>query len=569
MTARWLLTAAVVLAATHAVAAARVPNRRVKAEPALLAPNKPSDGPGQVTYVTADRVFVDRGAADGVAVGNALTVTRGGKTVGTCTVKSVTELAATCAGTALQSGDRLTVVRKPRALAVPLAPVPDSRELASRLSTLEATPAPLVDFEGGGPAGFTGSASTLEVVLSQSTFSNFSGSGGPYQLQRVDAHLRELRLWRALRVSIDMSALNWSQRPAQFGSIDRAQTELFIRQLELAWRDGRVDAAIGRIWTRHTPGLAMVDGAQAGLRSSSGNIEGGAFGGLLPNEVTLGPSLSQWVAGAYVSGRLFKGAGADAFWLEPEARVNWAVRDGVGGRLELGAALHAWAGRYFDAHALVQLGAVNATAPGLVDFSRLDIGIRPSDRVQFSLSGRYRGNENLDVLELGAPAPGNRGIHADGTALVDLKLFTLGANGGYARDIDSTLTQGHVGVQLMVPTLFGRAGALGVGYAEEVGWLPGRSAWVQLSVVPHWRVRVVARASWFMQNASASALGVAGQELGAALSLDLKFTTWLWLRLSGLFRQELNAPAPSPTDLPGAYPWRAGASGTAALGLTL
>jgi hypothetical protein len=567
-----------------ALAAAMHANVRVapRGKPAkvdtVLAPNKWVEGPGQITYVTSDAVYVDRGSVDGVAVGNALTVTRAGKALGTCTVATVTEQAATCTGSGFQPGDRVGVVRKPQAKAAPLPALPDAKELAARLHTVEESPTALVDFEGGGAvAAPTGGPKFLTVVLSHTTFSNFVGRGGPYQLQRLDAQLHNVRIWKGLRASADISVLNWSQRPPGFGNPYQANTQLFVRQVEIDWRDsgGRFDLAAGRVWLRHAPGLAVMDGAQVGLHTSSGSVEGGLFGGLLPNALTLAPS-TQWAAGAYGTARLSSGSGADAFFFEPEARLNWANRDlGIGtgqsGRFEIGVALHTWLGRIFDAHALAQFGLVTATAPGALDFARVDFGLHPGERLQISLGARYRGNTNGDVasLEVGAPTPGARGINADAAAMLAFNALTLGVSGMVARDLDSTLTQASVGLQAQLPTLLGHTGGVAVGFNEEIGWLPGRSAWVQLTLSPHWRFRAQARFNWFMQDSTPTTLGIAGHELGVYLAFDIRFTTFLWLRLSALGRQQLSAPPQSDTDLTGANPWRAGVSGTAALGVDL
>lgn len=544
--------------------------RPTRSDGGPLAPLKRSEGPGQVTYVTADTVFVDRGSLDGVAAGAALTVTRAGKPVGTCTVAAVTEHGATCTGAGFQQGDRISAVRK--ASPPPTLPaLPDAKELAARRAAVEESPAPVVDFEGGGGVLAPGGGHVLSVVLSQTTFSNFVSRSGPYQLQRLDAQLHDFRIWRGLRASADVSVLNWSRRPEGFGNPDTRTTQVFVRQLEVGWREagGHVEVAAGRIWLKHVPGLGIVDGAQAGLRTSSGSVEGGVFGGLLPNSLSLAPSLSQWTAGAWATARFFNGEGADAFWVEPEVRANWVVLDTVGGRFEVGAALHAWLGRLVDGHALAQLGFANATAPGFVDFLRLDLGLHPNDRFQLALGARYRGNPYGTLVELGAPTPGARGINADAAALLTLSSFTVGLNAMVSTDLDSTLTQTSAGLQLQFPTLLGRLGAVGVGFNEELGWLPGRSAWAQLMLSPHWRVRALLRLSWFMQDATASALGVAGHELGASLSVDVRMAAWLWLRLSALGRQALSAPPQSESDLPGLNPFRAGVTGSAALGVDL
>jgi hypothetical protein len=555
-------------------AAARVPaHRPARTESALLAPVKaPEAGPGQVSYVTKEQAFIDRGSADGVEAGAQLPVTRNGKAIGTCNVASVTEHGAVCAGRRiddLEAGDRISVQRKVKAAPQPLAAMPDARELNARLETLQGTPQALVDFDGA-TGGGSGAATWLQVVLSHTTYADFASPGGAYHLERVDARLNDLKIWRGLRASADLSVLAWTGRNQYFSSPYAAPVQVFVRQLELAWRDGgRFEAALGRIWVRHAPGLTMLDGAQAGIRSSSGDVEGGAFGGLLPNPLTLAPTLTQWTAGAYLSARFYRGEGADAVWVQPEVRLNYAVRDTLGGRFELGAALHAWAGRGFDAHLQAQAAVLGVTAPGLLDFARLDIALRPSESLRLAIGARYRGNTAGELLEVGAPSPGARGIHGDVAAFYDRPSFSLGLGANVARDLESELWQARVGPQLTLPRLFGRAGGLSVGYAEEAGWLPGRSAWLQVSLQPHWRFKALLRPSWFMQTPIGSAWGLAGHELSIAVALEVKFTGFLWVRGQMLWRQAIAPPQQSETDLAPATPLRAGFSGGAQLGVDL
>ena len=80
----------------------------------------------------------------------------------------------------------------------------------------------------------------------------------------------------------------------------------------------------------------------------------------------------------------------------------------------------------------------------------------------------------------------------------------------------------------------GTSTSLTVGYQEELGWLRGRTAWLQLTVVPISRLRILARGSWFHQQLSLGDEGIAGHELGAALMVDLAVNRWLWFRLTAL-----------------------------------
>src|SRR5262249_30049597 len=149
-----------------------------------------------------------------------------------------------------------------------LAALPDAKELAARFAAAAESPAPVVEFGGGQLAVAPAAGHVVSVVLSQTTFSNFVSRGGPYQLQRLAARLPASRLWGGLRASADVSVLNWSRRPPGFGNPDARTTQVFVRQIEIDWREagGRFDLAAGRLWLRHVPGLALVDGVQAGLR---------------------------------------------------------------------------------------------------------------------------------------------------------------------------------------------------------------------------------------------------------------------------------------------------------------
>lgn len=537
------MTRALVLAWLALSLAAEARPRRPRAAPGssegpgVLATGKLGSGPGQVTYLTADGVYIDRGAADGLKAGDKVQLVRSGRALGACTVGQLNEHTAVCSGGAgFTVGDRISVERKAEAPATPLAPVPDARQLASRLAAVEAAPVGLVEFAGGAPVG-SGAASTVQVTISHTTFSDLSSANGPYQLQRVDAALNELHLWRGLHVSADLSVLNWSRRPAIFRSPLKGTPQVFVRRAEVSWheRGGVVRAALGRVWTRGTPGLSVLDGAQAGLTTRDGQLEAGAFGGALPDPLSLGFSAGSWAVGAYAFGRFFRGTGADAIWVQPELRAGWSMRNGIGGRFEVAASLHGWVGRNFDLHLMAQagLGAVNA-----LDVARVDLGVRASDRFRLLAALRYRGTPGGEVLEVGSLFFGARAVHADGQVLFEVSRgLVLAISGGYARDFDTGLSSGRVGPELQLPTLFGKGG-LAFGYSEELGWIRGRSGYAQVTLVPHWRVRLIARGVWLNQQGPSD--GLAGHELGATASFEARFAPWLWLRLSGLVRARLD-----------------------------
>jgi hypothetical protein len=336
--------------------------------------------------------------------------------------------------------------------------------------------------------------------------------------------------------------LNWSRRPADFRSPLKGTPQLFIRQAEVSWHEtgGIVRGALGRVWTRGTPGLSVIDGAQAGLTTRDGLVEGGVFGGFLPDPLQLGLSTGSWTAGAYAFARFFRGKGADAIWVQPELRAGWAVRHGVGSRFEVAASLHSWFGRNFDLHAMAQAGLGSVSS---LDVARLDLGIRGGEVFRFVTGVRWRGMPGGEVLEPGSLLFGARSLHADAQALVELNpSLVIAVSGGYSRDWDSGLQSGRVGPELQLPRLLGRGG-LAIGYSEELGWIRGRSAYLQATVVPHWRLRIIGRAVGLNYNSPSD--GLAGSELGGTLSVELRIATFLWTRASGLVRARVDGTGAS------------------------
>ncbi len=534
---------ALVLAGLVVAAAADARQRKPRAthEGTVLATGKRTTGAGQVTYLTSDGVYIDRGSAEGLKPGDKVQMVRSGRALGSCAVTTVSEHSAVCSGTGFALGDRISVERKPEAPATPLAPVPDVKEIAHRLEVVEAAPVELVDFVGGAPVG-SGAASTFAVTISHMSASNFGSDDGPYHVQRIDAAVRDFHVWRGLHVSADVSAVNWAQRPADFRSPLKGSPQLFVRQLEVSWHEpGSIwRAALGRLWTRGTPGLSTLDGAQGGLVTRDGRAEAGVYGGALPEPYNLGLSNGSWAAGAYGFGRFFWGQGADAIWLQPELRAGWSNRTGVGGRLEIAASLHGWVGRNFDLHLMAQGGVGDATA---LDLARVDLGVRGGERFRLLASMRYRGMPGGELIEPGALMGGARAIHADGQVFLELNpSLVVVVVGGWARDWDTGLESGRVGPELQLPRLFGRGG-LAIGYGEELGWIRGRTAYVQATLVPHWRVRIIARATGHNYNSPSD--GLSGSEVGGYASVEARFATFLWMRVNGLIRTRVDGTGTS------------------------
>src|SRR5262249_55571686 len=94
---RGLVIALVVAMAPEAGAAKKVAPKTAERAPSELAARVA--GQGKVRFVTAKRAYLDRGALDGLKVGDAISLQRLGKNVGGCKLESVAEREATCAAT--------------------------------------------------------------------------------------------------------------------------------------------------------------------------------------------------------------------------------------------------------------------------------------------------------------------------------------------------------------------------------------------------------------------------------------------------------------------------------------
>src|SRR6185436_9030681 len=85
------------------------------------------DGPepiGWVRYVTEKRVYLDRGAADGLAMQQIVRLRRGAAKFASCQIEILAAHAAVCRGSGAEIGDRFEVPG-----VVPRAPAPAPRPL--------------------------------------------------------------------------------------------------------------------------------------------------------------------------------------------------------------------------------------------------------------------------------------------------------------------------------------------------------------------------------------------------------------------------------------------------------
>lgn len=496
------------------------PPPRVKRPPKL-------DALGQVSSVTADAAFLNRGTSDGLTAGQTVTFTRGGKAAGQCLVQAVSEHFARCTGVGLRPGDRFAVGRVSRPAAVSPAPLPNEAELARRAAAVDGVEWRLRDFEAGASRAGT-SSPRVEALFSHTHYANSASANGPFGLQRIDAAIYDVEIWKGLRVSADITVLNFSAHPAETRTVYQQSPTLLVRQLELGFRRADVpfSAALGRTWLRASTGLLVIDGAQAAWRFGDG-FELGAYGGLLPDAARLSITPSQWAVGAFGRLRFSRGTGATATLGQLALRAGWSLRDVLGGRAEVSLAGSLWSGRNFDGSVSLEFGFGSSQGPGGLDAARLDLGWRPLEKFRLSGGLRYRGMPLTGLTELGTVSPGQQALHADVGANLQLGSFLVGAIGGLASDFTAGLLQAHVGPELSLQQLAGLPVSLTVGYLEELGWVRGRFGYFQVNVAPLGLFRVLSRVSWFQQQGAPGSEGLAGHELGGSFALEV--TPWRYL----------------------------------------
>lgn len=498
---------------------------------------------GEVTTVTASSVFVNRGAADGVKAGQSIAFLRGGKPAGSCTVSAVSQHFARCDGGGLRVGDRFSMARATSSVPVgTAAALPTELELRRRALLLEDTAWKLRDFD---TAASLGSGSTyVDAALSHTTY--FGGANGPFGVQRLDVFVPDVEIWKGLRVSGDITVLNFSARPGSFTSVYRQTPVLLVRQLEVGFRRADVpfSAALGRTWLRAGTGLLAIDGAQAAWKFGEG-FELGAWGGLLPEAARLTITPSQWSVGAFGRVRASSGTGASATVFQLSLRGGWSQRDLLGGRAELGLSSNVWVGSVFDASLGVELGFGASQAVAGIDAARLDFGLRPSEKFRINGGARYRGQALTSVVELGTVSPGQRAIHGDLGGMIELTPGLWAAvQSGVASDFDSGLFQVRVGPELSMPRLLGLPLGVGLGYVEEIGWLRGRHGYAQVQVAPLGWFRLTTRVNWFHQQLAEPRPGLSSHEVGTSVALDVTPFRFIRGRVAFVGRMPLQDNAP-------------------------
>ena len=485
---------------------------------------------GTVIYATAQRLYLDAGTRDGLAEGQVLLLK-----AGTCKVEQVSPRYATCVGKG-RPGDTFALPGPPPALVVRRLPAPPPAAVVEqRRAVLAAAAFDKVDYHAA--PGAPSRAQTVEVGIGHTTWA--STGAGPWQQERADAWLRGAPIGGGFTLDVDLSARRWSRRsdPISFRPDD--PTQLYVWEAALSRRPagGGPVFSLGRVRPWFVPGQVILDGAQAGWRTSGGN-ETGVFGGVVPDTVTLAPSLSHGTFGAYWAGQRVGDASSTVRFFRHEVRIAFVNTAELGQRIEGEGLLEARITRRFDAGVDVRVAGGDHRSPGYLDAVRVNGAARPTDSLSLNGSFRYEG---LSIAELDGPGrilSGGAARHADLSlawdALPQIRVTVLS---GLSTDLVAGRTRRWIGPEVAAPRLFSDRAVLSAGYVREDGWAPGQSAWLQLFLRPASLLQLLTRVSWSRTNGIAP---VALDEMAASASVQAQIGRFVALRLSAIGRTTLN-----------------------------
>ena len=485
---------------------------------------------GQVTYTTAKDAYLDVGAKDGVTVGQELQLTRRNKPAGPCQVVEVSPATAVCRSERAAPGDKLSFAftpppeaAKPEPKVLPPMMSPgQQRELREQLAQL---PVERVKHDVSSAGLVFGGRTTLRQELWHAS----TTPNGTYGRTSIDGYLDvgfsaapQFFTRAAFRVNSDLIApSNQRARPGEL-------VELYVWGLSVGMRDGFVVGQLGRFYAENVPGVLLLDDS----------TEVGLYAGAIPDLVTIAPSLDRLAGGAYVGvnlrpmeglsvvprARLGVISSPDFQYVRGEAhaqtQVYWRGVGSVGGSIKTG------------------MGGTADMLPS-VDAASVDAGLDVLPELRLWTGYRYNAAPPLDLDFNGASIPRAQGGH-DVSALTGYRpvpWFGFGASGSVAYDTTSDTTRAFVGPQLELPTMFGDAGGMQVGYVEEFGltkvkdgaevpggW-PGRNAWLSAHLrLPF--LSFMTRASYYESEAPRDWY----RELGMSVWADAPILPWLSVR---------------------------------------
>jgi hypothetical protein len=498
-------------------------------------------GGARVVYLTAHTAYVGLGSEEGVRVGMALALQRRGQTVANCQIAAVSPHSASCASQAgIRLGDSFAPPEPPRkekaAEVKPLPPMPTREQVAHAKTALAAQPFEQVAFANGRQSTFDQLAARhlrTELNLGEGYFAVNNQSSSTFFVQSVSAAARDTELAGGFHTSIDLTALTYFQRPPTYRFPNSAPTQLYVRQLELSYRTPNSSWAFagGRIWPYQAPGVGVLDGVQAGWRSSESGLEAGLLGGTNPNPVTTAPTLNP-VFGVYFD-TTRASQGIDGAWFQAQSVITAREIPGVGYHLALDA-LALWSiGKWLDTSAEVRVGAGAIQAPALIDFATLNLNARPTEHNQLSASVRYIDDAVDQLLQPGAIGFTNASLNADARWSYAFSGVSVTALGVFNRDIVAGIWRAIAGAEFGVPFFLGHTAGLGVGFDENFGWSAGRDAYVETTIIPGQAFQLLLRGSYLYSWTPVTPTSPA--ENGVSALIEPRFRLAGWLSIQATF----------------------------------
>ena len=520
-------------------------------QPAAAAQQGASEPIGRVRFVTEKRIYLDKGAADGLVRQQNVTLLRAAAKVASCEIEVLATHAAVCRGSGAAIGDRfeLPAVR-PRSPgpAAPPRPLPvpeDDETLDVYTRALADAPQAKVDFVSKAEAGLP---PRVWVGISAALFSE-PGSPDRYAYEAIDAEIRHVPIGSgSLRFDGAFTALRRQTTvDPRFRPSVESMFYLWEAEVTRRERDDRTVFAIGRLWPWHLPGLPMLDGAQIGRRNASGTIEGGVYGGAIPTAVTLSPIDGSWAGGLYAAAT--EGGRGAATAARQEVRVG--VRDSAtaGPVREAEAVAQIWsrplvfgAGGRLRQAPLVDSGPVLELAQG-------DLRFAPTPSVRTRAQFRYLGVAAEDQPLLRDEVQTRLGGYYAGLDLSwdAFQRFGIGLLASGNHDRQSDTDQADAGLEFRAPRLFGDLGGMAAGANAGEGWLRTRTAFVQIMARTS-RLRVFGRFGAGTTQFADPMPTPLTVELGGNLQIEGVITPWLRITARSLVRAPIVLQGMIPQD---------------------
>jgi hypothetical protein len=459
-------------------------------------------------------------------------------------VEQVTEHHASCTGGSPQAGDRFPLEPPAATAPPPGLPRPQTpAELASERQSLTAAAIAPVEFHGG-PSDAGSRPLRAEATWSQRSW--FSSELRPWQEERVDARLGT-PLGSLAFLDLDATALHLRRPDGTERFRPGDENQLYLWRAEVAFHGPGgtgLSGSLGRLIPASAPGAQRIDGAWLGYRFSGSEL--GIFGGGIPDAQTLAPAADRDTIGAFFSlGRSGDRDGAVSY-AQATARVAWVRAPESGTRVEgeANTLLQLW--RKLDVAASARLAVGDLQAPGALDAARVSLDLRPFDGLSLSGAFRYQGSRlPIDSTGLVIEGPTRNG-ELSGTWSIAPSVV-LGAEAGLSQDLLSSTSQQWVGPTLSLPVLFGALGGLLLGYQQELGAAPGRTAYVQGALLPGRRLQLITRASLFVDVRPDGSDDV---EVGLFVRLVARITDHLGFHFSAMGRLQPVAVGAVPAPLP-------------------